>query len=66
VVAEHDVTTIFTETLVSPKAAEVLAADLGISTALLDPVETQVDPDADYRDVMRSNLEALRLALGCA
>lgn len=65
-IAEHDVTTIFTETLVNPKAAEVLASDLGLTTALLDPVEAQTDLDADYRDVMRANLEALRLALGCA
>jgi len=66
VVAEHHVTTIFTEHLVSPKAAEVLAEDLGVATALLDPLETQVDPEADYRDVMRSNLEVLAEGLGCA
>lgn len=65
-IAEHDVTTIFTETLVNPKAAEVFAADLGLTTAILDPIEAQVDPDTDYRDVMRANLEALTLALGCA
>jgi len=65
-IAEHEVTTIFTETLVNPKAAEVLAKDLGLATALLDPVEAQVDPEADYRDVMRANLEALSTALGCA
>jgi len=65
-IAEHDVTTIFTESLVNPKAAQVFAADLGLATALLDPIEAQVDPEADYRDVMRANLEALTLALGCA
>lgn len=65
-IAKHDVTTVFTESLVNPKAAEVLAADLGLETALLDPIEAQVDPEADYRDVMRANLDALTKALGCA
>lgn len=66
VVGEHDVTTIFTEALLNPKAAEVLAADLGLTTALLDPIEAQVDPEADYRDVMRANLENLATALDCS
>lgn len=66
VVAENDVTTVFTEVLVSPKVAETLAADLGLTTAVLDPVESQADPASDYRDVMRNNLAALREALGCA
>lgn len=66
VVAQHEVTTIFTEALLNPKAADVLARDLGLETALLDPVEAQVDPDADYRDVMRANLETLATALGCS
>ena len=43
----------------------VLAADLGLTTALLDPIEAQVDPEADYRDVMRANLENLATALDC-
>ena len=65
-IAEFDVTTVFTESLVNPKAAEVLAEDLGLVTALLDPIEAQTHADADYRDVMRSNLDALTVALGCA
>lgn len=64
-VEEHGVTTIFTETLVSPKVAETLAADLGVTTAVLDPVESQAD-GGDYRDAMEQNLDALRGALGCA
>ncbi len=64
-IAEFDVTTVFTESLVNPKAAEVLAADLGLVTALLDPIEAQTHADADYRDVMRANLDALTAALGC-
>lgn len=66
VVREQAVTTIFTESLVSPKVAESLAADLGVTTALLDPVESQLDESTDYRDVMLANLEALRTALGCS
>ena len=65
-VSEQDVTTLFTEALVNPKVAETLAADLGITTAVLDPVESQSDPGADYRDAMDANLAALRLALGCS
>lgn len=66
VVAASGVTTVFTEALVSPKVAETLAADLGITTAVLDPVESQVDPEVDYREAMEQNLVALRAALGCS
>ncbi|WP_024287908.1 metal ABC transporter solute-binding protein, Zn/Mn family [Cellulomonas sp. KRMCY2] len=66
VVTEYQVTTLFTETLVNPKVAETLAGDLGITTAVLDPVESRVDDGTDYRDAMDANLAALRLALGCA
>lgn len=65
-VARYDVTTIFTEPLVNPKVAETLAADLGLSTAVLDPVESQVDEATDYRGAMEQNLVVLRDALGCA
>ena len=66
VVRAEGVTTLFTESLVNPKVAETLAADLGVRTAVLDPVESQTDPDADYRAVMQQNLEALRAGLGCS
>lgn len=59
------VTTIFTETLLNPKVAEVLATDLGLSTAVLDPLESLADPQEDYLSVMRENLAALRPALRC-
>ena len=65
VVTEHQVTTLFTETLVNPKVAETLAGDLGIVTAVLDPLESQVDQGTDYRDAMAANLAALQQALGC-
>lgn len=66
VVEEEGVTTIFFETLVSPKVAETLAADLGVDTAVLDPIEGLADEDADYFSVAEDNLEALRVALSCS
>jgi zinc transport system substrate-binding protein len=66
VVRSRGVTTLYTETLVNPKVAETLAGDLGVTTAVLDPIESQSDPAADYRAVMDQNLEALRAGLGCS
>ncbi|SFC01249.1 metal ABC transporter substrate-binding protein [Streptomyces aidingensis] len=66
-IAEHEnVTTVFFETLVSDETARTLAGDLGLETAVLDPLEgiTEDSPGADYLEVMRANLEALRKALG--
>lgn len=64
-VKSEGVSTIFTEALIDPKVAETLATDLGIRTAVLDPVESQVDPEKDYAAVMRDNITALRTALSC-
>ena len=66
VVKEEGVTTIFTETLVNPKVAETLAADLKVKTAVLDPLEGLTDANSDYEKIMRNNLAALRAALNCA
>ncbi|WP_309135140.1 metal ABC transporter substrate-binding protein [Cellulomonas sp.] len=66
VVRSNGVTTIFFETLVSPKVAETLAADLGIETAVLDPLEGLADEDEDYVTVAEQNLDALRVALSCS
>ncbi|MDP4507253.1 metal ABC transporter substrate-binding protein [Nonomuraea turcica] len=57
------VTTIFTEALVSPKVAEVLASQIGAKTAVLDPLESK--PSGDYLSAMRDNLKTLQTALGC-
>ena len=59
------ITTIFTEELLSPKVAETLANDLGITTAVLDPIESQADASKDYAAVMDENLSALQKALSC-
>lgn len=61
------VTTVFFETLASPKTAQSLAADTGTKAAVLDPIEGVKDPaKQDYLSVMRANLAALRTALGCS
>ncbi|MER5322611.1 metal ABC transporter substrate-binding protein [Streptosporangium roseum] len=62
---QEKVTTIFTETLVSPKVAEVLAQEVGAKTAVLDPVESQ-PAGGDYLSAMRQNLTALQAALSCS
>ncbi len=64
-VKARGITTIFTEELLSPKVAETLAKDLGITTAVLDPIESQADDSKDYEAVMNENLEALQKALSC-
>ncbi|WP_125777075.1 metal ABC transporter substrate-binding protein [Antribacter gilvus] len=70
VVREHGVTTIFSETLVSPKVAETLAGDLGVETATLDPLEGLSEEATaagdDYVTVMRANLAALEEGLVCS
>ncbi|WP_225655117.1 metal ABC transporter substrate-binding protein [Streptomyces pseudogriseolus] len=60
------VTTVFYETLVSDRTAKTLAADVGLKTDVLDPVEGITDHSRgeDYLQVMEANLTALRTALG--
>jgi len=64
---EHGVTTIFSERLVSPALADTLASDLGLKTAVLDPIEgLSADTEGeDYLSLMRQNLDALKAANGC-
>jgi zinc transport system substrate-binding protein len=61
------VTTVFSETLASPDLARTLAQDLGIRTAVLDPIEGLSDAtaDEDYLSLMRADLQALRQAGSC-
>jgi zinc transport system substrate-binding protein len=62
-------TTVFFETLVSPRLAETVARETGAGTAVLNPIEgltsEQAEAGEDYLSLMRDNLEALREALGC-
>ncbi|MEU1684722.1 metal ABC transporter substrate-binding protein [Micromonospora sp. NPDC005707] len=62
---EHGATTIFFETLVSPKIAETVAREVGARTAVLDPIEGR-PADGDYLSAMRANLQTLRTALDCS
>jgi zinc transport system substrate-binding protein len=68
-IRDAGVTTVFTETLVSPRVAEALAREAGVTTAVLDPIEGRTKAQAaaggGYVDAMRTNLAALRRALGC-
>ena len=68
-VKKDGVTVIFTEELVSPRVAEVLAREVGVGTEVLSPIEG-LSPEAakrgdDYFSLMRRNLRQLQRALGC-
>jgi zinc transport system substrate-binding protein len=69
-VERDGVTTIFTESLVSPKVAQTLAQETGATTAVLNPLESltgeEMSAGDDYVSVMRDNLTELRTALGCS
>jgi zinc transport system substrate-binding protein len=68
--AEQDhATTIFFESLVSPRISETVARIVGAKTAVLDPIEgltaDEASAGADYFSVMRANLKNLVKALDC-
>lgn len=65
-VRDRGVRTIFFETLVSPKVAQTLAADLGVDARVLDPLEGVADPSQDYFSIAEANLSALKMALSCS
>jgi len=67
-VRRERVTTVFSEELASPELADSLARDVGVGTAVLDPVEG-LGPDTadeDYLSLMRANLAALTKANSCS
>ena len=68
-IAAKRITTVFFEELVSPDVADTLAREAKVATAVLIPHEglgrDEVSAGKDYLAVMRDNLAALRLALGC-
>ncbi|CAN5173430.1 zinc ABC transporter substrate-binding protein [soil metagenome] len=66
IVKDRGIRTIFFETLVSPKVAETLAADLGVQARVLDPLEGVSDPSQDYFSIAEANLSALKMALSCS
>jgi zinc transport system substrate-binding protein len=68
-VEERGVTTIYYETLVSPRIAQTVARETGATTAVLDPIEgltkDEIAAGDDYFTRMRANLRALEEGLGC-
>jgi zinc transport system substrate-binding protein len=66
-IRDEGVTTVFSESLVSARTADSLAADTGVRSAVLDPIEGLTDRTAheDYLSLMRRNLAALEEANGC-
>ena len=69
-VRERGVTTIYFETLVSPRIAETVARETGAKTAVLNPIEgltkDEVSQRENYFSLMRTNLRSLREGLGCS
>lgn len=65
VVRQHGVRTLYFETTTAPGVARTLAEDLGVDSAVLDPLERRAPGAGDYEEVMRSNLEALHEGLEC-
>ncbi|MFD7895710.1 metal ABC transporter substrate-binding protein [Streptomyces sp. NPDC059743] len=66
-IAKQDkVSTVFFETLASDRTAKTIAADSGLKTDVLDPLEGITDRSKgdDYIEVMQANLAALQKALG--
>ena len=68
-VRDTGATTVFFETLVSPRVAKTVAREAGVTTAVLNPVEglteSQQARGADYFSLMRANLTTLREGLAC-
>jgi zinc transport system substrate-binding protein len=70
IVREEDIEVIFTEELVSPRVAETLSSEVGVTTKVLSPIESltqeQLDNGDDYFTLMRENLSQLSQALKCS
>jgi zinc transport system substrate-binding protein len=69
IVRRTHATTVFFETLVSPRLAQTVAREVGARTAVLDPIEGLTPSEQkrgdNYLTLMRINLAALRQALEC-
>jgi zinc transport system substrate-binding protein len=66
-VRDAGVTTVYSESLVSPALAETVAREAGARVAVLDPLEgiTDASRGHDYLEVMRANLATLRAGQEC-
>lgn len=71
-IEREGVTTVFSERLATRELADVLASELGLRTAVLDPIEGPSDgapdgaTDDDYISLMRDNLRAVQEANDCS
>jgi len=69
VVRRTHATTIFFETLISPRLAKTVAREVGARTGVLNPIEgltpAEQQRGENYVSLMRENLLALRRALAC-
>jgi zinc transport system substrate-binding protein len=69
IVRKTQATTVFFETLLSPRLADTVAREVGARTAVLDPIEGLTPAEQkrgdDYLTLMRRNLATLREALAC-
>src|SRR3954451_1547783 len=66
-IRSEGITTVFSETLASPAAADALAHDMGVRSEVLDPIEGLSDATEGqtYLTLMHRNLAALEEANGC-
>ena len=64
---DEGITTVFSERLASTAMADALAADTGVTTEVLDPIEGPAEGESgsDYVALMEQNLTALQQAGGC-
>ncbi|MEI2713530.1 MAG: metal ABC transporter substrate-binding protein [Nocardioides sp.] len=66
-IEREGITTVFSERLASAQTAAALAREAGVDTAVLDPIEGLAPgQSADYLDLMRADLTALKEANRCA
>ena len=68
-VKDNDIKVIFSEELVDPRLAEVIADEAGAEVLLFSPLEAltpeEVEKNMTYIDKMEQNLDALMVALEC-
>ena len=68
-VKDNDIKVIFSEELVDPRLAEVIADEAGAEVLLFSPLEAltldEVGKNVSYIDKMEDNLDSLKVALEC-
>jgi len=66
-IVSDGITTVFGERLAPAELSRTLATDMGVRTAVLDPIEGLTDQTShdDYLSLMRANLKALEEANAC-